>query len=351
MNNNYNNYSKLSIYSCYYTIKNIKYEEYINLTEEQKTNIKTKLNKYMTTLINDYNKSFDYINHENLKNCYMSLEEEHKLIALREKQYLNSEKIFRRIYDLYKLYRSYIKDTTILKELFITIYNITLKQSYLTTELYKIYYLRLNTIYFKEEIPYNYKTIADFFLILTENNNALPLYILMTDYEKYKIQYNIDYEPLIKNIEIDIDIRKTEQEEYKENLDFYQDNKSYFLAHEILEMTNEYDKLPIKLKTIYKHLAHLHNTKPLYEKNYFLNNLLNKEYFFLTEKNIKKHKNTINELYNLNQDFLNVYLMYKQDPSIYEPKPKISKLDKLLNVSYCHKFNYEEEDRYLLLGH
>lgn len=340
-----NNYSKLSIYCCYKVIKNINHEDYINLTEEQKTDIKNKLNKYMTSLINDYNKSFDYVNHENLKNCYMSLEEEHKLISLREKQYLNSDKLFCKIYELYKLYRIYIKDTNILKELFINIYNITLKQSQLTTELYKIYYLQLNTIYFKEEIAYNYKTIADFFLQLTELYNALPINYLLEDYEKYKTKYNIDYEPLIKNIEVDINLKKTEQEEHKENLDFYQDNNSYVLAHHILDMFKEYDKLPIKLKTIYKNLAHLHNTKPLYEKNYFLNNLLNKEYFFLTQKNIKKRENAISELYNLHPAFLNIWLMYNQDPNLYEPKPRIKK-----TCIYKNIYTYDDE-QILLCSH
>lgn len=318
-----NNYSKISVYECYKLASNMKYDDYKKLTEEQKANIKIKLEKYMTSLINDYNKSFNYVNHENLKNSYMSLKEEHKLIALREKQFLNSEKLFWKLYNLYKHYRVYVKDKNTLKELFNTLYNISIKQSILTTELYEDYYFKLNKIYFDEEIPYNYKTTAEFFLKLTEYNNGLPIYVILSDYENYKTQHNIDFEPKQIDISLHIDLEKTEKTQ-KENLDFYQDNNSYFIAHEILQLTDEYKKLPNKLKTLYKKLAIKHDTKPLYEKNYFLNNLLNKKYFLLTEKNKSKehYTNRINKLYDLNSDFLNAWLIYEQDPSIYETKPR-----------------------------
>lgn len=333
MNNNNNIYS-------YNRITNIKYNEYLTLTTEQIKIIKKQLQFFIKTLSDNLNKSFDFVNHQNLKNCYLSLDEEHKQLITREKQFIKRQKFFHELYKCFKCYRAHLTDETDkdnLKELFKMMYSITLTHVKLTIELYEEYYFKLNTIYFKEEIPYNYKTLAEFFLEITEFNNSNPSTFnsLINDFTEYNIDYDPPFKDPIKN-NIDLDITEDKYE-----ADFYQDNKSYATAYNILDLINKYDKLPTKLKTKFKNLAEFYNIKPLYNKNYFLNSLENKFYYISFK--LKKTDN-IHKLYRLYPHYETTYLMYEQNPSLYEPPQKNI-------ISYFHNFNYREEYEEILLGH
>jgi hypothetical protein len=334
--------------------------KYINLskfTNEEFNNLNLQQKKVIThhtfyKLTDNLNNSFDFINHENLKNCYLHKEEEIKDRTLREKQFIKRQNIFEDLEKSYNYYKHYLEkekenNKDALKELFKSFYNSNITHYKLTNELYEDYYFKLNTIYFKHEIEYNYKTLAEFFLKLTEynNENGCTFYKLLEVMTNYNIEYDTD---IIKKTECKIDLSITED---KGEADLYQDNKSYGTAHIILDLINAYDKLPTKLKTYYKKWAELYNIKPLYNKNYFLNKLENKFYYISFPLRKINRLSDINELYKLYPQYETTELIYEQDPSYYEPKPKISKLDKLINVSYFHNFNYRKEYEQLLLGH
>jgi hypothetical protein len=305
------------------------------------------MNKNIYNLLDKLNKSFDFVNHENLKNSYMSIEEEHKKITSREKQFNRRQNIFIELYKCFECTITYLKnnkdDLTLnakfhIKDLYKLFYNSLLLHSNLTNELYEDYYFKLNTIYFKCEIPYNYKTTAEFFLQLTEHKNTNA--IIFNDYIKSLLNNNIAFEPLIKDYpNPNIDIAITED---KNEADLYQDNKSYGTAHNILDLIKQYEKLPTKLKNKYKQLANHYNIKPLYNKNYFLNSLENKFYYVAFEL---RPTNRLIDLYSLYPHYETTYLMFLQDPSLYQPKPRPKPKQKKTYI------NYEDEDQYLLLSY